>query len=399
MKRLLLTGCLLALGVWTRAYAQDVTFGGQLRPRFEFRDPVTAGDDGFTSMRIRANISAALERNVRVFIQLQDVRLFGEETNTLSDFRADNFDVHQGYVELQHSGASGLSARIGRQEVNLADQRLVGAVGWEQQGRAFDGVRVRADFSRGTVDFFGFKTGEATAVSVVDDAEFVGAHARLTEIVGGTLDVFGYFNRALATSIRPDIDTKEGTFGVRLAGRQSRVRFRAEGAYQLGERNGVDVAAFMVAGSVGAQVTDRVSITGWYDYLSGDGDLTDGTTRVFNTLFATNHLYYGLADVFLNIPAHTGARGLQDIAVKGAFTPRDDVFVGVDVHEFLVARQGTLTSPRLGEEIDLTVRHRYSPNLSVQAGFSYIVQGDAFAELGRLTEDMVWSYLMLNATF
>ena len=58
------------------ANAQEVTLGGQLRPRYEFRDPTATGSDGFTSMRVRATLSARLERNVRVFVQLQDVRLY-----------------------------------------------------------------------------------------------------------------------------------------------------------------------------------------------------------------------------------------------------------------------------------------------------------------------------------
>ncbi len=60
------------------AVGQEVKFGGQVRPRFEFRDPSGSGDDSFTSMRVRAQLSATLERNVGVFIQVQDVRLWGD---------------------------------------------------------------------------------------------------------------------------------------------------------------------------------------------------------------------------------------------------------------------------------------------------------------------------------
>lgn len=57
-------------------------------------------------------------------------------------------------------------------------------------------------------------------------------------------------------------------------------------------------------------------MTLWYDHLSGDDDPSDGTVRVFDTLFATNHKFYGLADYFLNIPVQTVGRGLQDLALK-----------------------------------------------------------------------------------
>lgn len=141
MKYITVVCALLVVGVSVPLDAQEVTLGGQLRPRFEFRKPAANGDDGFTSMRARVDLLALLERNIRVFLQIQDVRLFGEETGTLSDFRADNFDLHQGYIEINHSGDVGIDLRVGRQEVSLGGERLVGPVGWTQQGQAFEGVR------------------------------------------------------------------------------------------------------------------------------------------------------------------------------------------------------------------------------------------------------------------
>ncbi len=58
-----------------------------------------------------------------------------------------------------------------------------------------------------------------------------------------------------------------------------------------------------------------------------------------------------------------------------------------------------LTSKRFGEEIDLAGRYEFSENLTFSGGGAYIFQGPALAELGRLNEDMVWVYLMVDATF
>ena len=137
----------VCLAVWILFFsgnvlAAEVGFGGQVRPRFEFREPVAQGYDSFTSMRVRAQVKASLERDVGVLIQVQDVRLWGEEANTLGDFRADNFDLHQGFVELKKIWDTPWSMRLGRQEVSFGGQRLIGAVGWTQQGRAFDGMRL-----------------------------------------------------------------------------------------------------------------------------------------------------------------------------------------------------------------------------------------------------------------
>ena len=323
----------------------------------------------------------------------------GGETGTLSDFDADNFDLHQGYIEINHGGDRGFDLRVGRQEVTLGGERLVGPVGWTQQAQAFDGLSARYVWPKGSVNLLGFKTGEATSAAVDEDSEFTGAYAQFQGIADGNLEVYGFFRRDLGPAVDPPQDTKEASFGARLVGRRDKIQFRVEGTYQFGDRDGMDVRAFMVGARIGAVVSDRVTLTAWYDYLSGDNDQTDTTVRVFNTLFGTNHKFYGYADFFLNIPVHTGGLGLQDLAIKGAFRPLDDVSVGIDLHKFLFARQGTMSSSRIGEEIDVTVSHRYSRNLSVQAGYSYIVQGDGFRDLGRLTENGQWAYLMLNASF
>ena len=399
MKYTGIASALLVCAASLPVHAQDVTFGGQIRPRFEYREPAGNRDDSFTSMRTRLDLSALLERNVRVFVQLQDVRFFGEETNTLTDFSADNLDLHQGYLQVSHTGDAGFALSVGRQEVNLGGQRLVGAVGWTQQGRSFDGARVRYDWANGWVDLLGFKTGEATATQIGQDSEFSGAYAHLRDVGSGNLEIYGFFRRDLAPDTDPTADTKEWSAGARFDGQGANFRYRFEGTYQFGDRNGIDVKAVMFGGRVGYVFSDQVTITAWYDYLSGDDDATDGTVKVFNTLFATNHKFYGLADLFLDIPTHTSGLGLQDLALKGAFRLREDVNVGIDLHEFLFAKQGTMVSRRIGEEIDVTVSHRYSPNLSVQAGYSYIFQGDGFRDLGRLSEDMQWAYLMLNAAF
>lgn len=379
--------------------AQDITFNGQLRPRYEARDPEAGtGLKDFTSMRMRASIRAALENDVVVFIQLQDVRLFGEELNTLTDFRADNFDMHQGYVQLFNLQEDHWGLRVGRQEMNLGGQRLVGAVGWAQQGRSFDGIRVRTERDWGWIDFFGYKTRELGAQPTsLTDSEFFGAYGTLDLGEGlGDLDLYGMYQLA---DVGTD-ETKQGTFGARYVRNSENLHYRIEGSFQTGDRLGEEVSAYMFGARVGLDVADdKATVTLWYDYLSGDDDPGDGETKVFDTMFATNHKFYGFADLFLNIPAHTGGLGLQDMAIKLAYRPEGPWSFGADLHSFRVAEEGSLSGTHLGEEIDLTGTYRYSSNATIQGGLSYIAQDDPWGELGRLSENMWWGYVMLNVTF
>lgn len=374
------------------AAAQQVQFQGQVRPRYEYRDPVGADRDDFISMRVRAGLTSALADNVSVLLQFQDVRLWGEETNPLRDFRADNFDLHQGYVTVSAIGGNALAVRAGRQEMVLSEERLLGSVDWTQQGQAFDGVRVMAEPEGFKVDAFAFKLGEDTSDSD-DSGWFLGGQGTFT-VGNGALDLYGFFERMRGTA-----STNQGTAGARWAFTSGSLNARLEGSYQFGDRADQDVAAFMLGASAALRVNDRATVTLWYDYLSGDDDPDDGEVGVFSTLYATNHKFYGFADLFLNIPAHTQGRGLQDLAIKGSLSATERTTLLLDLHTFRVAERGTLADAHLGEEIDFTLRHRVRSPLMLIGGLSYVLQDDALATIGRLDEDLVFGYVMLNVSF
>jgi len=348
----------------------------------------------FTSMRTRAAIAAALEQNVQLFIELQDVRLFGEESHPLFDYSADGLDLHEAFAQLGDFLGEGNWLRVGRQETSLGGQRLVGAVDWAQQGQSFDGARMRTEGAWGVLDLIAYRTNESAAGGGVD-SELVGAYVVLPTGDAATLDLFTLYRGTAAGT-----ETDQATSGLRWAGRSGIWNYRAETAIQYGTRADSDVSAWMFGGRIGTEVADGAgTVTLWYDYLSGDDDPADGTVRVFETLFATNHKFYGFADLFLNIPAHTGGLGLQDLALKGTAQATDDIRLSLDIHTFRLAKQGTISSSHLGEEVDLTGTLQYSREVAFVAGLSFVAQDDAFAEIGRLAENMWWGYVMMNVTF
>ena len=397
----------MKLGRWTAALAattlsalpagaQDVSLHGQVRPRFEHRDPTFVGPaDASTSMRVRAGIEALLDDRVSVLIQMQDVRLWGEETGTLSDFRADNLDLHQGWVRIEGRRWSWLSATIGRQETVLGGERLVGAVDWAQQGQSFDGVRVDAARQWGSLSLLAYKVGEEGATTVPRDAELFGGYARLSELGAGSLDLYWLFDR-----MEGPAPTQQSSVGARWVFAAEGLVGRVEGTLQRGERLGSDVSAFMLGARVGRPFADeRATLTLWYDHLSGDDTPGDGEVGSFQTLYATNHKFYGFADLFTAIPTHTAGLGLRDAAVKLAWRPDTETSLGADLHWFATAEQGTLSGTHLANELDLTVSRRYGPYLGASAGLSLVLQDAPLGEIGRLGEDMTWFWVMLDARF
>lgn len=383
-----------------RASAQEpppLTWSGQIRPRTETRTS-QSGDarEVFTSMRVRAGLAAALDKEAKIFLQFQDVRLWGEEAHTLTDYRADNFDLHQGYLELTALPGLGGTLRVGRQELAFGEQRLVGAVDWTQQGRSFDGLRYTAPaLGKLETDFFWMKTQEASSPTHRYDAAFLGAYGTLELEGGSSFDLY-----LLANTDSRQVDPNElVTFGGLWKGRLGALDARFEGSFQGGQWAGKDVSAYLVGGRVTMSVTEKAKVTFWYDLLSGDDNPNDGEWKVFNTLYATNHAFYGLADYFTDIPLHTGGLGLQDLALKLAVAPRSDTDLNVDLHVFRTAQPGELSSRSLLDELDLTLTHRLSERLRLVGGYSFVQVRDGIQELGRLNRNAHWAYLMLDGRF
>ena len=99
---------------------------GQVRLRGEGDGRTVDVDPDFGVLsRLRVGLNASLYEWIDVYAQIQDARAWGSELNTLTDASADALDLHQGYVDL--GSGPGFTARLGRQEVKLGDERLVGA--------------------------------------------------------------------------------------------------------------------------------------------------------------------------------------------------------------------------------------------------------------------------------
>lgn len=134
-----------------------------------------------------------------------------------------------------------------------------------------------------------------------------------------------------------------------------------------------------------------------YDHLSGN-DGTAGKVKVFNTLFATNHKFYGFMDYFLNIPVHTQGLGLRDFMVKAKtrLAPR---WVGsVDFHTFRYTEKDAFGDTQLGKEWDIILNYQYSQPVTVTFGASVFFPDKVFKRL-KGDRTTYWGFSMLALNF
>jgi hypothetical protein len=189
------------------------------------------------------------------------------------------------------------------------------------------------------------------------------------------------------------------TGGLRYVGRDGPWSYRAEGSFQAGERADRDVRAWMAALRAARSFDDgRHEVELWYDHLSG-GSPDDADDEAFDTLFGTNHKFYGYADLFLNLPVQTDGRGFRDLAVKTRWTLAPGWSLEADLHRFLVAEDQGLVDGHLGDELDVVIAHPLTPGLTLSGGVSQVWAGDALGPVRGISEDVQFGYLMIDLVF
>jgi len=390
-----------------RAQESGVRFGGEVRVRHELERPVTTGSfDQFTLLRTRLGVLAALTEGARALIQFQDSRVFGEESNTF-DAAADVLDLHQGYLELVRPALGRqVTLRAGRQEMILGNERLVGAVGWSNTGRSFDGARLDVAAPEGGTSFGLFaatvaERGERFGGAVEDnDHLFAGLTA-----AGGPLEAWVLHDRAATYRSFTGVDrtTLGARADVALGG-----AFNAwlEGAYQAGNQvQGValdqDIGAWFAGGRLGwdAAAGALAGLAAGVDYLSGDDDPLDERYGAFNTLYATNHKWYGYLDLFVDPAARTADRGLIDAVASGRLGIVGEHTLQVDVHRFWTAAEQSGAEARaLGWELDLTLPVPLGPTHGLLLGYSAFRNGAAAPLAGLGDRGETWHFGYLQAT-
>ncbi|HHT9108235.1 MAG TPA: alginate export family protein [Candidatus Wunengus sp. YC63] len=445
-------------------FAKKVKLGGQIRTRAEYangfyqtpssnatlggatRSPNQAvtphasesADDDYVMNQTRLWADADVNEHLRVFIQLQDSRVFGAEGTTVgfaSGYNADTtFDVHQGYFDIKKLFDLPLTVRVGRQEIVWGDHRVIGNFVWSNVGRVFDGGRflwdtdsVHAEVIATKVDEDGYFGADGSNNS---DENMYAAQLAFKKLVPGALLELMYIqkndqndttnsataNGYAAAGDGPGVVIHD--IGARIDGKLPNldaVDYTLEAHGQFGDYGGQDQKAWAFAGRTGYTCkevawTPRFGVE--YDFSSGDDDQTDNDHETFDNLYPTNHWQgnYGFIDLL-------SWQNIQDFRGNIKVAPTSKMTVQVDYHYYLLAEEedgwylanGSLATARpaggftsnddnLAQEVDLTVSYDLYKNVKILAGYSWFGAEDWIEDnVGEI--DTSWGYLQTTVTF
>lgn len=361
-------------------------------------------------LRTRLNFDFEKDSTTRLFIQIQDSRVYGSTAGTSGGLANDlNLGLHQAYLEFRYWIWNRLEGKIGRQELTYGNQRLLGAVGWHNVGRSFDGGKVSAHFNAGRVlleaGVFTLQERDSLTPAVMGSDQdnmlatlgllFPKSHVELLLIADG--------DRSRPTSSTRQLE--RGTlalYSARSFG--SNFDYTTNLAVQGGNTyiNGqeVDIESYLVALELGATLPGRAKarFALGLDFASGD-DGTD-TTKVkqFNNLYYTGHKFRGLMDIFIGPVGTVASRGpgLVDMYARAHFNVRPQWRVGIDAHVFQTAvdytslANGSATKA-VGSEIDSWIKLSDHNGVTFQYGLSLFFAADDYVGQDYETTQL-WMY-------
>ncbi|MFQ6610341.1 MAG: alginate export family protein [Fidelibacterota bacterium] len=357
---------------------------GQIRHRYEISDKdfnSSTGADSYSYLRTRLNLGFSPDENMKVFLQFQDSRKFGEEGSTM-DGSAGSLDLHQGFVTVKNFFNFPISLKLGRYEVIYGPQRLMGAVGWHNVGRSFDGFTATYHHPLADVDLFNLKVTETGSENDNGDVWVRGVY--------GKLNLENYKTQAFLIQ-----DDERVTYGAYGAGNiMDNLSHETEFAMQGGTLDDVDLKGLFYAFNLTYDL-GMFKITGGYEHLSGDDPETLNENETFNTLYATNHKYYGFMDYF---PAGAGSLGLNDLHLKLSGFEISGVKLNAAYHIFTSEFESAGKSD-FGNELDLTCVKRYNENISFIGGYSMFTKGGLDISSYPGADNSSWFYLMTAVNF
>ncbi len=356
-------------------------------------------------LRTRLGLEFSRIENTIVYLQIQDSRNLGTNSAGLSN--DNNLGVHQAFIKFMLPGMEGGWMQIGRFEAKYGRQRVIGAVGWSNVGRTFDGLRLGYDGGFMSLDVFLMKIVERgfNTPPRAGDHHLYGLYTRWLNNhfhLFGILDYDHQESRpgsGKATIARYTVGTyyhRQTEYGL---------DFNLDFAYQGGEYDMINVEtvkAYMVAAELGYTFVDnnaKPRIAVGVDITSGDDGTNPEELNTYNNLYATGHAFRGYMDYFVSNPFE----GLMDLFVRASAMLTDKWWFGFDFHYFRTMEDyhtfgyptGDAMSNAIGNEVDFTAKYNIYENLDAQGGLSLFFPSEDWQS--PYSDTGTWFYFMLTA--
>jgi hypothetical protein len=384
-----------------------LSFGGELRERFESYSPTNFGlkggnDNAYVLHRLLLSADLHITQYFRAFLQLGN-ELAAGKNQPLSPTDVDRLDLQQAFIDVKVPISElDPTLRIGRQEMSFGSQRLVSAREPPNIRRSFDGLRLFDTIGSVRLDAFVTRPVQLQQ-GVFDDYPshqqvFWGVYT--TVQLAPTLSVDLYYlglddERAHFGSVAGG--EHRHSVGTRVFGNSRGWDWNFEAVGQFGGFAGREIRAWTVASDSGYTIsalpwTPRLGLKA--NIASGDRNPHDGSLNTFNPLFPK---YGYFSEAALIAPSN-----FFDFQPSLSVAPVDNltITVGWDFLWRQTTRDGVYLSPLTpvagtaghggqftGHQVSLDVDWQVNRHVEVKGSYVHFTVADALRNVGGRNVD------------
>ena len=334
-----------------------------------------------------------------------------------------NINLYEGWANLQSK--NGLFVKIGRQELDYDNERIIGNDDWTMTAPTHDVLKLGYDGESHKIHLMAAYNQNADSIETGISYYAGGLQPYKTMQTlwyhyNTPKNLFGISLIGMNIGMQSKNDSKPSeTYYQQLVGTYVTLKpgiVALEGAfyYQMGkEEHGMTLDAYMGSAKVTVTPSEVYNLYAGYDYMSGEqfpiaingglGLIFHDKARGFSTLFGSHHEFYGAMDFFyLDSYVHNFSPGLQNLYVGGNVSPVTGLKINAAYHFYAIAADLQIHTEKLnkalGHEMELNVGYTFEKFATVSAGYTFMRGTETMQTLQNLTDNrrLHWGWVMLS---
>ena len=328
-----------------------------------------------------------------------------------------SFSLDEGWVALR--SRIGFFAQIGRQKLFYDDLRIIGADDWAMAPIKHDVLKTGFEIGRHKLHLlaaFNQNSENTNGGTFYKDGgqpyksmQTAWYHFDPIPQLGGSL-IFMNVGMQHLPSPEENITFYQQLYGAFLDWHPRNLSVQASYYRQSGRDEwGISIRAWMTSLEALWTINPRWQLNSGYFHMSGDEDffvpmagsiglIQKTSVHGFNPIFGSHHKFYGAMDFFYVTTYYGGnTPGLQDFHLGAQWKPIDPLSFKAKYHLLATSVKVEDVSLILGHELELETAWQILPDVSLQAGYTFMKGTSTMERLKRTSDrnNLHWGWLML----
>ncbi len=399
---------------------EELKINIQLRPRAEFRNglftPILEGQKpaSFVAQRSRIGLTYSKNNKLKIGLSTQVVSVWGNDAQVQAT--ANDVSLYEAWAQLYFNPE--WSIKIGRQVLSYDDERILGALDWNNAGRKHDAALLAFEKNKFTANLAAAYNQNAEKVTGDFFDNSISQPYKSMEFLWMKYkfsDAFSASALAMNLAFENRIDSSLShlqTFGGNVFYKKDKVNAMGTYYYQMGNNpqknsSSIKTNAWMASAKVDYNFSKKFSAGIGSDFLSGkDMNASSRNISYFNPLYGTHHKFYGTMDYFYVSSGHDNV-GIWDSYVNLNLNSSEKLNWQLAFHHFesaatVIDYSGKQANSSLGNEADLSFKYTVMKDVNLIGGYSQMFTGNSMKYVKNIAPNQSmkpvqnWVWLSIN---